>query len=59
MLKNHAVGIDLGSSRFAIAVVKQGGVEIISNEANYRQTPCIVTFNKHRTVGDEAKSKIK
>ena len=36
MLKNHAVGIDLGSSRFAIAVVKQGGVEIISNEANYR-----------------------
>lgn len=36
MLKNHAIGIDLGSSKIVIAAIKEGGVEIITNEANYR-----------------------
>lgn len=45
-LTNSAVGIDLGSSRFVIAVVKKGGVEIISNESNYRSTPMIVSYGQ-------------
>lgn len=31
-----AVGIDFGSSRFIIAAVKKGGVEVMTNESNYR-----------------------
>lgn len=31
-----AVGIDFGSSRFVIAVVKKGGVEILTNESTFR-----------------------
>lgn len=43
-MSNSAVGIDFGSSRFVIAVVKKGGVEIISNESTYRSTPTLVSY---------------
>jgi molecular chaperone DnaK (HSP70) len=33
-----AIGIDLGSLVSVIAVVQKGGVEIIANEASYRET---------------------
>jgi len=52
LLTNHAVGIDIGSNRVVIAVVKKGGVEVISNEANYRETSCLVSFGKERQMGD-------
>lgn len=39
-----AVGIDIGSSRFVIGVAKKGGVEIVVNEASYRQTPALVLY---------------
>ncbi len=58
-LANHAVGIDIGTSRIVIAVVKKGGVEIISNECTYRQTPTLVTYGEERQMGDTAKNKIK
>jgi len=57
-LTNHAVGIDIGSNRVVIAVVKKGGVEVISNEANYRETSTIVSLGKERLMGDSAKGKI-
>ena len=57
-LSNHAIGIDIGSSRVVIAVVKKGGVDIISNEATYRSTPTIISYGKERQMGDSAKSKI-
>ena len=57
-LKHHAVGIDIGANRFVIAVVKKGGVEVISNEANYRETSCLVSYGKDRQMGDQAKAKV-
>ena len=54
-----AVGADMGSSRFIIAVAKKGGVEILCNDSSYRLTPSIVGFDQERLVGDKAKSKIK
>ena len=39
-----AIGIDFGSSRFVIAVVKKGGVEVLTNESTFRQTPCLVSY---------------
>ena len=57
-LSNHAIGIDIGSSRVVIAVVKKGGVEIIANEGTYRSTPTIISYGKERQMGDSAKSKI-
>ena len=30
-----AVGIDLGTNRYVISVIKAGGVEIVTNSGNY------------------------
>ncbi len=49
-----AIGVDLGSSRFVISAIKHGGVEIITNNANYRQTPNLVVYGKLRTTGETA-----
>ena len=54
-----SVGIDLGSSKFVIAVVKKGGVEILTNDASYRQTPTVVSYGPERAIGDIAVAKIK
>lgn len=56
----HAsVGIDLGSSKFVVAAAKKGGVEVLTNDASYRQTPTLVSFGPERIVGDKAVQKIK
>jgi molecular chaperone DnaK (HSP70) len=39
-----AVGVDLGSTRALISVAKKGGVEVITNDANYRETKNVVGF---------------
>ena len=57
--KQAAIGIDFGSSRFAIAAVMRGGVEVLSNEGTYRSTPSLMSFGNERKLGDDAKSKIK
>ena len=56
---HSAIGIDFGSSRFVVGVAKRGGVEIMVNEASYRQTPCLVTFGSERRVGDRALAHVK
>lgn len=38
------VGFDLGSFTSKVAVAKRGGVEVITNEANFRETPCVVGY---------------
>lgn len=58
-ITNSAVGIDFGSSRFIVAVVKKGGVEIISNESNYRSTPSLVSYGQQRLLGESARANIK
>ena len=59
MNTHTAIGIDFGSSRFVIGVAKKGGVEVIVNEASYRQTPALVTFGSERRVGDRAFAHVK
>lgn len=54
------IGVDLGSLRSVIGVVKKGGIEILMNEGSYRQTPNLVAFtNKERNIGDPAQIKFK
>ena len=38
------IGIDLGSLTSKVAVAKRGGVEVITNDANFRETPCVVGY---------------
>lgn len=60
MSLNHAsVGIDLGSSKVVIGVAKKGGVEVLTNDASYRQTPTVVSYGPERICGDKAIQKIK
>jgi len=55
-----AVGIDLGSQRSVIAVAKKGGVDVIDNEASYRETRNIVSYGNHeRFMGDLAVQQFK
>lgn len=54
------IGIDLGSYKSKISVAKRGGVEIITNEANFRETPCVVGYgNAERSIGESGFSKMK
>lgn len=55
-----AIGIDLGSQVSVIGVVQKGGVEIIANEASYRETSNSVGYgSSERLLGEMAKSKMK
>lgn len=55
-----AIGIDLGSLVSVIAVVQKGGVEIIANEASYRETSNAVGYGSNeRLLGEMAKAKMK
>ena len=48
-----AIGIDFGSSRSVIAVVKKRGVDVIANEGSNRETANIVGFGqKERCMGE-------
>jgi molecular chaperone DnaK (HSP70) len=38
------VGIDLGSFQSVIAVSQKAAPEVITNEANFRETPNVVGF---------------
>ncbi len=31
-----AIGIDIGANRFVISAIKNGGVDVLTNNANYR-----------------------
>lgn len=54
------IGIDLGSYKSKIAVAKRGGVEIITNDANFRETPCVVGFGPaQRNIGQAGFIKMK
>ena len=38
------VGIDIGAFTAKIAAVQRGAIDVITNEANFRETPSVVGF---------------
>ena len=51
------IGIDLGTTNSAVAVIEGGTPKVITNEEGTRTTPSVVAFTKdgERTVGQSAK----
>ena len=39
-----SIGIDLGSYTTKIAGAMRGGIEILTNEANFRETPSVIGY---------------
>jgi molecular chaperone DnaK (HSP70) len=58
--KPSVIGVDLGSHFIKIAAVEKGVVDIITNEANLRQTPSVVGYgDNERLIGEAGQAKIK
>ena len=54
------IGIDMGCYTSKVAVAKRGGVEVITNEANFRETPTVVGFGPaERNIGESGNIKMK
>lgn len=59
-LRASVIGVDLGSHSTKIAAVEKGVVDIITNEANLRQTPSVVGYGSNeRLIGEAGSSKMK
>ena len=57
--QHAAIGIDLGSYVSCVAVAKRGGIEIITNEANFRETPTLVGYGPgERLIGEAGNAKV-
>jgi molecular chaperone DnaK len=56
MNKNVIIGIDLGTTNSAVAIIEGGQPIVVANSEGKRTTPSIVAFtDKDRKVGDPAK----
>lgn len=56
----EAIGIDLGSKKAVLAVVKKGGIDIVLNDTTSRSTPVEVAYtDAERLIGDSVKFQIK
>ena len=50
-----AIGIDTGSYKTVLGVVKKGGIEIVLSETSAKSTPTISAFTpEERLIGDPA-----
>ncbi|MCH2187621.1 Hsp70 family protein, partial [Myxococcota bacterium] len=59
-MKQHAIGIDLGTSNSCVAVLREDRPEVIANEYGERITASVVAFGEDGEieVGNEAKAKL-
>jgi molecular chaperone DnaK len=56
MAKDVIIGIDLGTTNSAVAVVENGEPIVITNSEGKRTTPSVVGFTDNdRKIGDPAK----
>lgn len=54
------IGIDIGACTTKIAAVDKGAVDIITNQANFRETPTIVGYGEgERKIGEIGSIKLK
>lgn len=59
MANSGAIGIDLGSNNVVIALVKRGGIDILTNEGSNRETQNVVGFSgNERSIGEQAALKV-
>jgi molecular chaperone DnaK (HSP70) len=56
-----AIGIDLGSYKCVMGVVKRRGIDIVLNDSTSRSTPVLIAFQRaqERIIGDPVKAQIK
>jgi len=57
---SRVIGIDLGTTYSCVAVMKNGRVEVLSNDQGNRITPSYVAFTEdgERLIGDAAKNQL-
>lgn len=54
------IGVDIGAFTAKIAAIQRGAVEVITNEANFRETPSIVGYGDgERKIGELGSVKLK
>lgn len=54
------IGVDVGAFTAKIAAVQRGAVDVITNEANFRETPSIVGYGDgERKIGELGSVKLK
>jgi len=57
---SEAIGIDSGSYKTVLSIVKQKGIEIVLSETSSKWTPTIVAFTEQeRLIGDSAVNQAK
>ena len=57
--KKFAIGIDLGTSKCCVGVIRNGKVQIMENERGKKTTPSYVAFtDTERLIGDDAKDQV-
>ena len=59
-LNPTVIGIDIGSFTTKIAAVQNGAVDVITNQANFRQTPSVIGYGDgQRKIGESGNVKLK